>query len=175
MIGSLLVFSEHAPFDQAINPLLQRFGMSSSIGYVVDSEHADRSFGKPGWIVFSRENGLLNVEHPIIRGRNESEAIGSVVTFGGSSLSGEGYTNLFRLSTTAKNETHPTGVGPIGMGTSQALAGNFGDGKIVAFGDSNGFTAMVFTEDDGSTLSAGMNTDHYDWKQLVLNVLHSLS
>ena len=30
--GSLLVFSEHAPFDQAINPLLQRFGMSSSIG-----------------------------------------------------------------------------------------------------------------------------------------------
>lgn len=173
--GSLLVFSEHAPFDQAINPLLQRFGMSSSIGYVVDSEHSEKSFGKPAWIVFSRENGLLNVEHPIIKGRNETEAIGSIVTFGGSSLSGEGYTNLFRLSASAKNETHPTGVAPIGMGNSQALAGNFGDGKIVAFGDSNGFTAMVFTEEDGSTLSAGMNTDHYDWKQLVLNVLHWLS
>jgi len=173
--GSLLVFSEHAPFDQAINPLLQRFGMSSSIGYTVDSEHSDKSFGKPGWIVYSRENGLLNVEHPIIQGRNESEAIGSVVTFGGSSLSGEGYTNLFRLSATAKNETHSTGVGPIGMGTSQALAGNFGEGKIVAFGDSNGFTAMIFTEEDGSILPAGMNIDHYDWKQLVLNVLHWLS
>ena len=61
------------------------------------------------------------------------------------------------------------------MGTSQALAGSVGDGKIVAFGDSNGFTAMVFTEEDWSTLSAGMNTDHYDWKQLVLNVLHWLS
>jgi hypothetical protein len=61
------------------------------------------------------------------------------------------------------------------MGASQALAGNFGGGKIVAFGDSNGFTAMIFTEADGSTLSAGMNTDHYDWKQLVLNVLHWLS
>ena len=173
--GSLLVFSEHAPLDQAINPLLQRFGMSSSIGYVVDHEHADKSFGKPGWIVFSRENGLLNFEHPIIQGRDESEAISSVVTFGGSSLSGEGYTNLFRLSPTAKNETHPTGVGPIGMGTSQALAGKFGEGKIVAFGDSNGFTAMIFTEEDGSTTTAGMTTDHYDWKQLVLNVLHWLS
>ena len=173
--GSLLVFSEHAPFDQAINPLLQRFGMSSSVGYVVDHEHADKSFGKSGWIVFSRENGLLNIEHPIIQGRNENEAIDSILTFGGSSLSGEGYTNLFRLSPTAKNEMHPTGVGPIGMGTSQALAGNFGEGKIVAFGDSNGFTAMVFTEEDGSTVSAGMNTDHYDWKQLVLNVMHWLS
>lgn len=173
--GSLLVFSEHAPLDQAINPLLQRFGMSSSIGYVVDSEHSDRSFGKPGWIVFSRENGLLNVEHPITQGRDESEAISSVITFGGSSLSGEGYTNLFRLSVSAKNEMHPTGVGPIGMGNSQALAGNFGEGKIVAFGDSNGFTAMIFTGADGSTLAAGMNTDHYDWKQLVLNVLHWLS
>jgi len=173
--GSLLVFSEHAPLDQAINPLLQRFGMSSSIGYVVDHEHADKSFGKPGWIVFSRENGLLNVEHPIIQGRNESEAIGSVVTFGGSSLSGERYTNLFRLSASAKNEMHPTGVGPIGMGTSQALAGNFGEGKIVAFGDSNGFTAMIFTGEDGSTTPVGMNIDHYDWKQLVLNVLHWLS
>jgi hypothetical protein len=173
--GSLLVFSEHAPLDQAINPLLQRFGMSSSIGYVVDHEHADKSFGKPGWIVFSRENGLLNVEHPIIQGRNDSEAIASVVTFGGSSLSGEGYTNLFRLSASAKNEMHSTGVGPIGMGTSQALAGKFGEGKIVAFGDSNGFTAMIFTGEDGSTTPAGMNIDHYDWKQLVLNVLHWLS
>ena len=173
--GSLLVFSEHAPLDQAINPLLQRFGMSSSIGYVVDHEHADKSFGKPGWIVYSRENGLLNVEHPIVQGRNESEAINRVVTFGGSSLSGEGYSNLFRLSASAKNEMHPTGVGPIGMGTSQALAGNFGDGKIVAFGDSNGFTAMIFTAEDGSTTAAGMNTADYDWKQLVLNVLHWLS
>ncbi len=45
----------------------------------------------------------------------------------------------------------------------------------IAFGDSNGFSAMAFTEEDESTMSAGMNTGHYDWKQLVLNVLHWLS
>lgn len=122
--GALLVFSEHAPLDQAINPLLQRFGISSSVGTVVDTEHHDRTLGRPGWIVFSRENGFLNEEHPITNGRNKSESIDSVVTFGGSSLTGEGYTNLLRLSPSAENRQHPTGVGPVGMGDSQALVGS---------------------------------------------------
>jgi hypothetical protein len=173
--GSLLVFSEHAPFDQAINPLLQRFGISSSVGTVVDMEHHDKTLGMPGFIVFSRENGFLNGEHPITNGRNNSEAIDSVVTFGGSSLTGEGYVNLFRLSQAAENREHQTGVGPVGMGNSQALAGSVGEGKIVAIGDSNGFTAMNFRLEDGSSLSAGMNTENHEWKQFVLNVLHWLS
>ncbi|MEJ8567907.1 hypothetical protein [Elongatibacter sediminis] len=173
--GSLLVFSEHAPFDQAINPLLQRFGMASSVGYVADTEHHDEAYGSPGWIVYSRENGLLDTQHPIINGRNEGEAIERVVSFGGSSLTGEGYANLFRLSPAAENRQHPTGVGPVGMGDSQALAGRVGAGRVAAFGDSNGFTAMNFEKEDGSALAAGMNTAGYDWKQLVLNVLHWLS
>lgn len=173
--GSLLVFSEHAPLDQAINPLLQRFGISSSVGTVVDTEHYDQTLGRPGWIVFSRENALLNEEHPITNGRNESEAIDSVVTFGGSSLTGNGYTNLLRLSSSAENREHPTGVGPIGMGNSQALVGSVGAGRIAAFGDSNGFTAMIFKLADEEPQPAGMNTANHDWKQFVLNVLHWLS
>ena len=173
--GSLLVFSEHAPFDQAINPLLQRFGISSSVGTVADTEHYDKALGSPGWIVFSRENGYLNEEHPISNGKDKSEVIDSVVTFGGRSLTGDGYANLFRLSPSAENRKHPTGVGPIGMGNSQALAGSVGEGKIVAFGDSNGFTAMNFKLEDGSSVSAGMITENHQWKQLVLNVLHWLS
>ena len=145
------------------------------MGTVADKEMYDKTLGRPGWIVFSRENGFLNEQHPITKGRNKSEAIASVVTFGGSSLTGEEYVNLFRLSPAAENREHPTGVGPIGMGNSQALAGGVGEGKIVAFGDSNGFTAMNFKLEDGSSQSAGMNTDNHDWKQLVLNVLHWLS
>jgi hypothetical protein len=173
--GALLVFSEHAPFDQAINPLLQRFGISSSVGTVIDEERYDKTLGLPGCIVFSRDNGFLNGKHPITNGRNEREAIDSVVTFGGSSLTGEGYVNLFRLSPTAENREHPTGVGPVGMGNSQALAGRLGDGRIVAFGDSNGFTAMDYEMEDGSSRSIGMNTENHQWKQFVLNVLHWLS
>lgn len=173
--GALLVFSEHAPFDQAINPLLGRFGMTSSVGTIADPEHYDKQLGAPGWVVFSRENGLLNTGHPIVHGRDETEVVNSVIAFGGSSLSGEGYTNIFRLSPTAENRQHPTGVGPVGMGVSQALAGKVGEGRVIAFGDSNGFTAMNFEQDDGSSQSLGMNTAHHDWKQMVLNVLHWLS
>lgn len=173
--GSLLVFSEHAPFDQAINPLLQRFGINSSVGTIADPQHYDNELGRDGWIVYSRENGLLNDQHPIVRGRDQAEAISRVITFGGSSLTGKGYTSLFRLAPTAENRRHPTGVGPVGMGDSQALVGEFGQGRVAAFGDSNGFTAMLFAQEDGSSKALGMNTANYDWKQFVLNVLRWLA
>ena len=47
--------------------------------------------------------------------------------------------------------------------------------KVVALGDSNGFTAMIFNNDDGSIQAAGMNLEEYNWKQFVLNTLHWLS
>lgn len=192
--GSLLVFSEHAPFDQAINPLLNKFGISSSIGYTIDTLNYDKEIGRTGWIEYSRENGLLNIDHPIMRGRKPSEQIDRLLTFGGSGLSGEGFSNLMQLSESAQNTMHATGVGPIGLGNSQGLVGKIGEGKLVAFSDSNGFVAMVFNNEDKSeadaeeealsenlglqtlkSQAAGMNLQGYDWKQFVLNTLHWLS
>ena len=74
-----------------------------------------------------------------------------------------------------ENVVHSSGVGPIGKGNSQALAGIVGKGKVVALGDSNGFVAMVFNLDDKSKQKAGMNLENYDWKQFVLNALYWLS
>ena len=192
--GSLLVFSEHAPFDQAINPLLNKFGITSSIGYTVDTLNYDKTIGRTGWIQFSIDNGSLNSEHPIIQGNGPSERINRLLTFGGSGLLGDGYSNLLELSEVSQNVIHATGVGPIGRGNSQALAGTVGKGKIVAFGDSNGFSAMIFNNEikskpdshldqmnenlglqDLSTQASGMNLEGYDWKQFVLNTLHWLS
>jgi hypothetical protein len=173
--GSLIVFSEHAPFDQAINPLLHQFGITSSIGTTIDTLNYDKNIGRTGWIQFSNDNGLLNSEHPITKGRKESEQVNRLLTFGGSGLSGEGYSNILKLSKSAENVRHSTGVGPIGSGNSQCLAGNIGKGKVVALGDSNGFVAMLFDQGDGSKQAAGMNLQNYDWKQFVLNSLHWLS
>ncbi|MCX2719178.1 hypothetical protein [Lentiprolixibacter aurantiacus] len=173
--GSLLVFSEHAPFDQAINPLLNKFGITSSVGTTIDTTFYDKDIGRTGWIEFSRKNGLLNGEHPITQGRNPSARIKRLLTFGGSGLSGEGYSNILKLSESSENVMHSTGVGPVGKGNSQGLAGTVGKGKVVAFGDSNGFTAMVFDLGDGIKQAAGMNLKGYDWKQFVLNTLYWLS
>lgn len=173
--GSLLVFSEHAPFDQAINPLLNRFGIESSVGTTIDSLNYNKEIGRKGWIEFNKDNGLLNNGHPIIKGRTSTNQINRLLTFGGSGLNGKNYTNLLRLSESSENVVHSTGVGPIGKGDSQALAGNVGKGKVVALGDSNGFTAMVFDQRDGTKQKAGMNLENYDWKQFVLNTLYWLS
>ena len=66
-------------------------------------------------------------------------------------------------------------LGPIGSGDSQGLVGEFGEGKIAAFGDSNGFFAMEFDLEDGHKSVAGMNDSSYDWKNFVLNTFDWLS
>ncbi|GBL05511.1 hypothetical protein [Glaciecola sp. KUL10] len=173
--GSLLVFSEHAPFDQAINPLLRKFGIESSVGTTIDELNYNKEFGRKGWIEFSNKNGGLANHHPIIKGRTKESQITRLLTFGGSALSGSNYTNLLALSDKSENIMHHTGVGPIGRGNSQGLVGKVGKGKFVVLGDSNGFTAMVVEEQDGSKQSLGMNLQGYDWKQFVLNTLYWLS
>ncbi len=81
------------------------------------------------------------------------------------------YLMLFPTAQIIKNHT---GVGPIGTGNSQCLAGKVGKGKIVVFGDSNGSTSMLFDKDKPED-STGFYDTFYDWKQMNLNVLHWLS
>ena len=167
--GSLLAFSEHAPFDQAINPLLRKFDIESSIGTTVDTINYESKYG-PGMIKFENKN--LNTNHPIVNGKYKVEKL---VSFGGSALLGSKYENILKLDESSFNVKHSTGIGPDGKGNSQGLAGMYGSGKVAAFGDSNGFTAMVFNMDDGTKMYAGMNTEGYDWKNFVLNTFRWLT
>jgi len=167
--GSLLAFSEHAPFDQAINPLLRKFDIESSIGTTVDTINYESKYG-PGMIKFENKN--LNTSHPIVNGKYKVEKL---VSFGGSALLGSKYENILKLDESSFNVKHSTGIGPEGKGNSQGLAGMYGSGKVAAFGDSNGFTAMVFNMDDGTKMYAGMNTEGYDWKNFVLNTFRWLT
>ena len=167
--GSLLAFSEHAPFDQAINPLLQKFEIESSIGTTIDTINYENKYGQ-GMIKF--ENNNLKKNHPTVNGKYKVERL---VSFGGSALLGPKYENILKLGESSLNTKHTTGIGPEGRGNSQGLAGSYGQGKIAVFGDSNGFTAMVFNMQDGSKMYAGMNTEGYDWKNFVLNTFSWLT
>ena len=161
--GSLLVFSEHAPFDQAINPLLRKFDIETSIGATIDTVNYENKYG-PGMIKF--ENNNLNTNHPVVNGKYRVEKL---VSFGGSALLGPSYDNILKLDKSSLNTKHSSGIGPERRGDSQGLVGMYGSGKIAAFGDSNGFTAMVFNMQNGGKMYAGMNTEGYDWKNFVLN------
>ena len=164
-----MAFSEHAPFDQAINPLLQKFEIESSIGTTIDTINYENKYGQ-GMIKF--ENSNLKKNHPTVNGKYKVERL---VSFGGSALLGPKYENILKLDESSLNTKHSTGIGPEGRGNSQGLAGSYGSGKIAVFGDSNGFTAMVFNMQDGSKMYAGMNTEGYDWKNFVLNTFSWLT
>jgi len=176
--GSLLMFSEHAPLDKAVTPLFNKFGIQLSIGIVADSLNSDTTIKMPGWpqqsfLKFTSTNGLLNTEHPITKGEKKNERISNILTYVGGGLTGDGYTNIFKLSSSAIIKKW-SGSMPSGTPNSQCLAGNVGKGKLVALGDCNGFIAMN-VKSGGYKLSAGMHVSGYDWKQFVLNTLHWLS
>ena len=175
--GSLLMFSEHAPIDKSVTPLFNKFGIQLSTGIVVDSLNSDTPIEMPSWkysfLKFTSKNGLLNTEHPITKGEKKNERISNILTIGGGGLTGDGYTNILKLSNSAMIKKW-NGTMPTGTPNSQCLAGNVGKGKLVALGDCNGFTAMSL-KSGGYKLSAGMQVSGYDWKQFVLNTLHWLS
>lgn len=174
--GSLMMLSEHAPIDKSMTPLFNTFGIQLSIGAVVDSVNYDTSIKFPNaetLLLFNSSNGLLNSTHPIIKGNNPNELIQNIVTYTGSALTGEGYTNIFKLSPSAKIRKWSASQ-PSGGGNSQCLAGKVGNGKVVALGDCNGFTAM-YIKTSALKFSAGMQVPGYDWKQFVLNTMHWLS
>jgi len=174
--GRLLMFSEHAPIDKSVTPLFNKFGIQLSIGIVSDSLNCDTTKKISGYetlLKFTSKNGLLNREHPITKGELVNERINNIVTYGGSGLTGPGYTNIFKLAPTASIKKW-SGSFPVGGADSQCLAGSFGKGKVVALGDCNGFTAM-YINTGGKKFSAGMQVEQYDWKQFVLNTLHWLS
>ncbi len=174
--GSLLMFDEHAPIDKSVTPLFNKFGIQLSIGIVSDSLNYETKYAIPGkesLLTFTRSNGLLNPNHPITQGENAGEQINKIMSYGGGGLTGEGYANLFKLSTSAIIKKY-SGSAASGTATSQALAGTVGKGKIAAFGDCNGFTAMYMMI-KSAKFSAGMQVAAYDWKQLALNTLHWLS
>lgn len=174
--GSLIVLSEHAPIDKSMTPLLNTFGIQSSVGAVFDPVNCDTTIKLPLYetiLKFTNSNGLLNRSHPIITGAKKNEKVQNIETYTGSALTGPNYTTIFKLGTTATIRKW-NGILPTGGGDSQCLAGSFGKGKIMAMGDCNGFTAM-YVNSGGKRFNAGMQVEEYDWKQFVLNTIHWLS
>src|SRR5262245_28964499 len=82
--GALLLISDHPPAGSSAAGLARRFGVGMSQGVANDPEN---SGDNPSLLIFSRANRLLG-DHPITRGRDDSERVGRVMTFTGQSLQG---------------------------------------------------------------------------------------
>jgi hypothetical protein len=171
--GALLLIADHAPIGGANEVLAKRFDVDMSKGHTLDTAHADlKNGGNDGWLIFSRENGLLG-DHPITRGRDASEKINSVTTFTGQSLKGgEGSAAFLKLADTAGDLDPKTKKEVSAAGRAQGIALRFGKGRVVVLGEAAMMTAQLAGPDK---MKFGMNREGNDNKQLALNGMHWLS
>jgi hypothetical protein len=193
--GALLLIADHAPFGTASKPLAGAFGVVMGEGYVFDLKN---SWQNPTFLVFDRDNGLLG-RHWILEGSNPTQRVSRIVAFTGQSLSiPAGASALLRLGNSAyeaasnadvsqalaalKNGTSsdPSFVAharPV-RGPAQAVALDFGKGRVVVAGEAAMFTAQILRiSQNGGTqeMRFGMNVPGNDDKQFALNVVHWLS
>jgi hypothetical protein len=195
--GCLLLIADHAPFGSAAANLGERFGVSMGKGWVFD-RNAEGEFTTQ--LVSSRENGLLG-DHPIVRGREDSETVQSVRAFTGQSLTvPEGAAVLMQLGEQAceapdqpalnaaaqaakvavdqplneSTKDHATSV----AGRAQGVALEVGNGRVVIMAEAGMFSAQVATIRNGDTqrqIKMGMNVEGNDNQQFALNLVHWLS
>lgn len=163
--GALLLIADHAPFGEAVAALAEAFGVTMRKGFVeVPNEPSDP-------LLFSRQNGRLG-DHPILAGNGPRARVDSVMTYTGQSLDGPaGSAVLLRLPETARESVpQAEGFADRAAGRAQALALEFGRGRVVVLGEGAMATAQVYRR-----VAYGMNVPDNDNRQFVLNVLYWLS
>lgn len=175
--GALLLITDHFPFGDAVRNLAAPFGVEMSCGMTFDPVQHDPATGDDSRLVFSRTNGLL-AAHPI------TEGVDNVMTFTGQALRATSGTALLRLSDSAVNRAatpHVTRHGgdttvnvvfgePVpAKGWSQALALQYGKGRVVVLGEA----AMATEQVDGGR-PIGMNVPGTGNRRFVRNMIRWL-
>lgn len=164
--GALLLISDHAPFGAASEAMGAAFGVKMNKGFV------DIPGENPDPLIFSRENNRIG-DHPIVDGAGADDRISRVMTYTGQSL--EGPPNaavLLRLPPNAI-ESVPDAKGDWQeqkAASAQALAFDFGKGRVVVLGEAALATAQV-----DKLQPFGMNVPGNDNKQFVRNVMRWLA
>jgi len=175
--GSLLLITDHQPTGAAAENLAKQFSVEMSNSTVIDpaeSNHLKGYFEVN--LEFRRDNHLL-IDHPITQGRETTERVNRVVTFGGQSIKGPAESaGLLKLGETAI-EILPSKQRVSVAGRFQAIAMKFGKGRVVVTGEAGMLSAQLVAAEEGAqpTSPWGMNFPGVDNRQLALNIVHWLS
>lgn len=180
--GALLLITDHAPFSSAMSELFKLFGVELTKGHTVDPQHYDKAAGDQTEIIFTRDEGLVG-EHPITRGRDNSERINRITTFTGTSLKGPSTgVQFLKLSDAALDVLPPDRKPAPGeqsddyktlsaAGRAQGIAFEFRKGRVVVLSEAAVLTAQITP----AGYRFGMNVPGLDNRQLALNIMHWLS
>lgn len=172
--GSLLLIADHMPFAGSVEKLAEVFGIKYLNGFA----RKRKTNLSPD--IFDFENKML-VDHPLLRGRNRSEAVNSVTTFTGSAFQikkdaepllvfSEDYVDLSpQIAWQFDEKTVTTPL----KGWLQGATLKFGLGRIAVFGEAAMFSAQL---SGPQRIQMGMNSPLAAQNpQFLLNVMHWLS
>lgn len=171
--GALLLIADHAPVGSATQILGDRFGIDMSKQFTVDEQNYEKETDNPGFIVYTRESGRL-ADHPITRGRNDTERVNKVIAFTGQSLKGPADSFAFmKLADTAQDRMPGADSKPVSAaGRAQGIAMKFGKGRAIFLGEAAMMSAQLAGPNQNKF---GMNRPGIDNRQLALNIIHWLS
>jgi hypothetical protein len=171
--GSLLLIADHAPMGSANQVLAKRFDVDMSKMFTIDEQNYDKPSDNPGFIVYTRESGRL-ADHPVTRGRNDSERVNKIIAFTGQSLKGPANSVAFmKLADTAMDAMPGDNTKPVSAaGRSQGIAMKFGKGRVIILGEAGMLSAQIV---GAQRRPFGMNRPGIDNRQLALNIMHWLS
>lgn len=185
--GSLLLIADHYPFGSAAKSLAAQFEVSMTEGGVFDSVYSVPSSKEfVMYMNFSRNNGLLDSTHAIMKGKGATNQIESVFTFFGQGLQGPPQaTSLLPFSKFAQDfkasvktemtdkgkRTTTNYVDPVSAyGKSQGLAMNYGAGRVVVLGEASLLSAQIINKK-----KFGMNVPGSSNSQFALNIMRWLA
>ena len=171
--GALLLITDHYPTGHNAEALASRLGVVMSKGGTIDPGHAAPGAGGPGMLLFTRDDKLLG-DHAIMRGRNATEQVNRVITFGGQSLKGSDESvPLLKLGETAVDILPADGNKRVpAAGRTQGLAMTLGKGRVVMLGEASQLSAQ---RAGPQRRPMGMNAPGSDNRQWALNIMHWLS
>lgn len=183
--GSLLVVIDHYPYPNAVESLLEPFGVKVGKGMTFDDGQYRQDLNDNSRLVFTAGKGL-DPSHPITRGRNSGERVRTVETFTGDAVSAPpNGTSLLTLSPSAVNRLATPHVRRSGGDTvvnvefgeprpfggwSQGIAFERGKGRVVVLAEA----AMITAQEDGGR-KLGMNSPGNDNRQFLLNIMRWLA
>lgn len=174
--GSLFLIADHMPAAGAVSALAARFDVYLTNGYTIGRK---RTANLPG-DKFSRSDGTL-YDHPITRGRTDSERVEEVVTF-----TGQGFQTSARVDTLLRFDPEAFSLLPVTAGegftpeTPRVYSGGWlhaaalrsGNGRVVIAGE-----AAMFSAQRGAA-GAPMGLNHpaaRQNEQFLLNIMHWLT
>ncbi len=195
--GAFFLLADHMPWGGAVEALVSRFGFITNSGYALpvyffeDPKNPQADYTIRFWHegnIVSRGDGYLH-SHPILEGRDASEKIEFVVSFGGQAFSakpgtsihplmvlGEGSRQIFPTNADRSKWLTETGewllpsAGSEGMLQGATL--KYGKGRMVLLGESGMATAQIA----GGSFTMGMNDPAAPHNvQFILNAMHWLT